>query len=155
MRKAEELRYLILAAQREGNRLLAQRLRPLDLTPSQAEVIRILRDRGSLTLNGLGELLVCDSGHSPSRLVDRMVTAGLIERHPSDRDRRSVELGLTRKGVQLAVQITKIEGRLYSMLDAALDGRDLGQITDFLWALVVETPAGEALARRAGKTSHA
>lgn len=152
MREAEELRYLILAAQREGNRLLAQGLRPLGLTPSQAEVIRVLSDRGSLTLNGLGELLVCDSGHSPSRLVDRMVIAGLLERRPSDRDRRYVELGLTSKGAKLAARITKIEGRLYSMLDAALAGNELDQITGFLRTLVAETPAGEALARRAGRS---
>jgi hypothetical protein len=32
----EELRYLILAAQREGNRLFADALRPFHLTPSRA-----------------------------------------------------------------------------------------------------------------------
>lgn len=44
MRIAEELRYLILAIQREGNRLLAAELRPLGVTPSQAEVLRVLSD---------------------------------------------------------------------------------------------------------------
>ena len=44
MQPIEELRYLILAAQREGNRLFAEALRPLRLTPSQAEVLRVLQD---------------------------------------------------------------------------------------------------------------
>ena len=69
MRAVEELRYLILAAQREGNRLLAQGLRALGLTPSQAEVLRILSDHQPLTLSALGGLLVCDSGQSPSCLL--------------------------------------------------------------------------------------
>ena len=37
MRPVEELRFLILAAQREGNRMLAQALRPLGITPAQAD----------------------------------------------------------------------------------------------------------------------
>ncbi|GHO54498.1 hypothetical protein KSB_29730 [Ktedonobacter robiniae] len=43
MQPAEELRYLILAAQREGERILTEVLRPLDLTPSQAEVLHVLQ----------------------------------------------------------------------------------------------------------------
>ena len=33
MDSVEELRYLVLAAQRDGNRMLAAQLRPLGLTP--------------------------------------------------------------------------------------------------------------------------
>src|SRR5512132_4399231 len=80
MKVAEELRYLVLAIQREGNRLLAAELKPLGITPSQAEVLRVLRDHGPLTLNALGGLLVCETGNSPSRLVDRLVARGLIQR---------------------------------------------------------------------------
>src|SRR5262245_7452406 len=80
MKVVEELRYLVLAIQREGNRLLAAELRPLGITPSQAEVLRVLRDHGPLTLNALGDLLVCETGNSPSRLVDRLVAQGLVKR---------------------------------------------------------------------------
>ena len=38
----DELRYLILAAQREGSRRLGEALRHLDLTPAQAEVLDVL-----------------------------------------------------------------------------------------------------------------
>jgi hypothetical protein len=41
MRTAEELRYLVLAAELEGKRQLARQLRPLGLTPAQAEVLRV------------------------------------------------------------------------------------------------------------------
>ncbi|MEU8143117.1 MarR family transcriptional regulator [Nonomuraea sp. NPDC048901] len=148
MRPAEELRYLILAAQREGNRLLGQALKPLGVTPSQAEVLRILADRQPLTLNGLGELLVCESGNSPSRLVDRLTTMGLIDRQVSAHDRRHIELSLTEEGRRLARQIATIEDDLYRSIDAAAEGRDLEQITAFLRAFVADLPAGRALARR-------
>ncbi|MET8156830.1 MarR family transcriptional regulator [Sphaerisporangium sp. NPDC005289] len=148
MRPAEELRYLILAAQREGNRLLSQALRPLGVTPSQAEVIRILQDRRQLTLNGLGELLVCESGNSPSRLVDRLISAGLVHRQVSAQDRRHIELSLTEDGLRLARQIIEIEQALYRSIDAAAEGHDLGQLTHFLRAFVAGRPSGQALARR-------
>ncbi|MFI6786599.1 MarR family winged helix-turn-helix transcriptional regulator [Nonomuraea sp. NPDC050383] len=148
MRPAEELRYLILAAQREGNRLLGQALRPLGITPSQAEVIRILQERGPLTLNGLGELLVCESGSSPSRLVDRLVAAGLLKREVATHDRRHIELSLTAEGAQLSKKITKIEDDLYRAIDTAAEGHDLEHLFGFLRAFVADLPAGQALSRR-------
>ena len=77
MTPIEQLRYLLLAAQREGNRFLADALEPLGLTPSQAEALRVLQDWQPLALVELGGLLVCEQG-SPSRLV--AVVGGL----PSD-----------------------------------------------------------------------
>lgn len=161
MRPAEELRYLILAAQREGNRLLGQALKPLGVTPSQAEVVRLLQERQPLTLNGLGELLVCESGSSPSRLVDRLISAGLVDRQVPEHDRRHIELSLTREGRRIAGEIAEIERRLYDTIDAAAEGRDIEEITGFLRAFVGDLPAGRALARRAeaqtkrpGNTAH-
>ena len=75
MRRAEQIRYLILAAQREGNRQLSSALAQLGLTPAQSEALRILDDHGPLALKRLGDMLVCDTGTSPSRIVDRLVAA--------------------------------------------------------------------------------
>ena len=148
MRTAEQLRYLVLAAQHEGNRLLAQQLRPLALTPSQAEVIRILTDHQPLTLRGLGELLVCETGTNPSRLVDRLVTMGAVTRQPAADDRREVELTLTTEGKRLAGRIATIEDKLYRTLDAAAAGRNIDDTITLLRAFVSDLPAGQALARR-------
>src|SRR3954468_928729 len=64
----EELRYLILGAQREGARALAELLRPAGLTAAQGEVIAVLQEAGQpLTVREIGERLVCETG-SPSRL---------------------------------------------------------------------------------------
>ena len=148
MRTAEQLRYLVLAAQREGNRLLAHQLRPLAVTPSQAEVIRILADHQPLTLRGLGELLVCETGTNPSRLVDRLVTMGAVTRQPAADDRREVELTLTTEGKRLAGRIATIEDKLYRTLDAAAAGRNIDDTIALLRAFVSDLPAGQALARR-------
>jgi DNA-binding MarR family transcriptional regulator len=148
VRQPELLRYLVLAAQREGNRRLTRELREAGLTPSQAEVLRVLGDHAPLTLAGLGELLVCESGTNPSRLVDRLVGAGLVARAIAADDRRTVTLSLTDAGREAECVVRGVEERLYAELDAATDGIDLDPVVDVLHRLTAGRPAGIALAKR-------
>lgn len=148
MDTAEELRYLVLAAQREGNRMLARALRPWGLAPSQAEVLRILADFGPLTLTGLGGLLVCESGHNPSRLVDRLVLKGVIERRQSQEDRREIELTLNTDGALLAEKVKSIEDVIHIQIAQVLEGHDVEPTLRLLRQFVRGLPSGQALARR-------
>jgi DNA-binding MarR family transcriptional regulator len=148
MTPAEELRYLILAIQREGNRLYAADLRPLDLTPSQAEVLRVLSDHQPLTMSGLGELLVCETGDNPSRLVDRLVKAGLVNREPDPADRRHVALTLTPDGARMARKVAVVEKRLHDTIETLVAGQPVKQTITLLRAFADAFPAGQALARR-------
>ncbi|MEV0890992.1 MarR family transcriptional regulator [Promicromonospora sp. NPDC050262] len=151
MRPAEELRYLILAVQREGNRMLAADLRPLGVTPSQAEVLRVLADHQPLTMAGLGELLVCETGGSPSRLVDRLVTMGLVDRGAGENDRRRVTLALTDDGSRLAARIAEVEERLYGSIDDLTRGTPVPEALTLLRAFAGAFPSGQAVVRRGGE----
>ncbi|NYF10899.1 DNA-binding MarR family transcriptional regulator [Leifsonia sp. AK011] len=147
MRAAEQLRYAVLAAQRDGNRRLSFELGRLGLTPSQAEVLRLLVDGAPLSLTELGRLLVCESGTNPSRLVDRMVVADLVTRGQDPNDRRLVTLTPTERGRALDADVRGIEERLYDEIDAATVGLDLERLVGLLSGLATGD-AGEALARR-------
>jgi DNA-binding MarR family transcriptional regulator len=153
IRSIEELRYLILAAQREGNRLFADALRPLHLTPSQAEVLRVLQDHEPLSLIALGDLLVCETG-SPSRLVQGLVEAGLVERMPSSTDKRMVTLTLTNAGRELAAKVGVLEAQFYEANADLVKDAPLLEILGLLWRFVEGKPAGIALARRMGRAIH-
>lgn len=148
MRTAERLRYLILAAQREGNRRLTAMLSEIGVTPAQSEALRIIADHGPLALRELGDMLVCDTGQSPSRIVDRLVAAGLVSRTAGERDRRQVSLTLTPAGREKAQRVAEVEDRLYALLDQAAEGTDVDGFLAFLSAFTHESPAGLALARR-------
>jgi len=148
MRKAEHLRFAILAAQREGNRLLIQALKPHGLTPSQAEVLRLLQEHGTLSLNGLGHLLVCESGTNPSRLIERLVVAGLVERRTDTEDRRYLRLTLTPEGERLATAVATIEEDLYAFIDAATQGAETDAVLELLHGLIDGLPSGDALNKR-------
>ena len=151
MRATEELWYLLLASQREGNRRFASELRPIGLTPSQAEVLRVLEDHQPLTLTGLGELLVCETGNNPSRLTARLVALGAVERRPGGKDRREVELRLTADGSKLARRVAEIEERMYKAIGGLLAGQDVEVILAILRGFVADLPAGKALARRVAR----
>ena len=148
MRKAEHLRFAILAAQREGNRLLAQAFKPHGITSSQAEVLRLLQQHGTLSLSGLGQLLVCESGTNPSRLVERTVAAGLVERRTDAEDRRYLQLSLTPEGERLAIAVAGIEEDMYTLIDTVSSGLDTDTVLEFLHSLIDALPAGEALNQR-------
>ncbi|MEO8094486.1 MAG: MarR family transcriptional regulator [Pseudolysinimonas sp.] len=150
MRNAEHIRYLILAAQREGNRRFASDLKPLGLTPAQSEVLRILGERSPLTLTELGEMLVCESGTNPSRLVDKLVDHGLVLRVTDESDRRRVTLTLSAAGRSREVEVRAVEDRVYAELEASFPAVDVEGLIAYLHLLVADRPAGLALAARIG-----
>jgi DNA-binding MarR family transcriptional regulator len=148
LRTAEQIRYLILAAQREGNRHLMALLSEIDLTPAQSEALRIIADHGPLALKELGDMLVCDSGTSPSRIVDRLVSAGLVHRHAGEHDRRQIRLTVTPEGDDRAARVRGIEDQLYDAIDSALNPDDREALVRVLHALTRDSPAGAALDKR-------
>jgi MarR family transcriptional regulator, organic hydroperoxide resistance regulator len=144
---ADEVRYLVLAGQREGSRRLAAALRSLNLTPAQAEVLDVLRGQGRLTLAELGRLLVCEAG-SPSRLVDSLVRADLVARVPSPQDKRAVLLSLTREGEEMAQRLGTATTLLTTFMAERLQPEELRTLADLLRRLVQGTAGGQALASR-------
>jgi len=148
MEPIEELRYLVLGAQREGNRVLTDLLRPVGVTASQAEVLAVLRGAGAgLTVREIGERLVCETG-SPSRLVSSMVDAGLLERGERPGDRRAVQLSLTAKGDAAADRVAEAERGLYEFLVSTLSEREIAALVRGLRKLVEGRAAGTAVALR-------
>lgn len=149
MTPAEEMRYLVLALQREGNRRLQEVLRPLRLTPAQAEVLQVLEQFGQLTLIELGERLVCETG-SPSRLVNGMVSAGYITKTPDPLDGRAVKLTLTERAKAIMPSLNAIEDAYNEAVSEQARSLPVPLETalQILHALVEGTPAGRAVQLR-------
>lgn len=148
-RALAELRHLVLAAQREGNRWLADELRPAGLTPSQAEILSVLAERGELTLAEVGRLIVCETG-SPSRVVDLLVKRELIRREPGTSDRRVVHLSLTAQGRDMVETVTKAEHALNTAMLQALNASERDTLAMLLRRILAGTGSGEAISKRYG-----
>lgn len=120
----------------------------IGLTPAQSEALRIVEDFGPLALKELGDMLVCDSGTSPSRLVERLVRAGLVHRETNELDRRQALLSTTMEGKRRAVLVRGIEEQMYAAIDGAVDQADARVLVRVLRAMAHGSPAGPALQKR-------
>ncbi|HYU61458.1 MAG TPA: MarR family transcriptional regulator [Solirubrobacterales bacterium] len=148
MDRSEELRYLILAAQREGNRALSVALRPYGLTTAQAEAVDVLRKaRRPLTVKEIGERLIYEHG-SPSRLMRTLVEKGLVERLAAKDDRRLTMLRLNARGRAAAGRMTEAKRQIDEAIAPILEQHDVDATLALLRSLIGDLPAGRALARR-------
>lgn len=117
-------------------------------------MLRLLGDYAPLTLTGLGELLVCESGTNPSRLVDRMVELGLVSRATPDAgDHRQVILQLTAKGSSLEESVRQIEEAMCAELDTIGTDAELATVIAVLERVVAGHPSGNAIAARVARES--
>lgn len=147
MDPVDELTLLIRAAHREGDRRVNAALRPIGLTAAQAEVLLVLAAAEPLSLGDLGGMLVAEGGH-PSRLVDRMVSAGWIERTTAEGDRRRLELRLTPAGHHLAAEAGERKRHLLEESRHLLGERDSRALRDLLVAYLSEGPWADIVQRR-------
>jgi DNA-binding MarR family transcriptional regulator len=142
-----EFALLIKAGQRELERRTNEVMQPLGLTAAQADAIAVLGRTGPLSLKELGELLIAEAGH-PSRLVDRLVAAGVVDRRAADDDRRQIELSLTRKGRELEKQVQRARDDLFALARSLIGARDLEPVLEFLRDLTRYSSFKELVDRR-------
>ena len=142
-----ELGLLIKAGQRDFERRANEAMRPLGLTGAQADAITVIAQAGPLSLKELGELLIAEAGH-PSRLVDRLVEAGLVERRPAEDDRRRIVLSLTARGRRLEKRIRAAREEQLELGHALIGERDLEPALELLRDLAQFSPYEELINRR-------
>jgi DNA-binding MarR family transcriptional regulator len=111
-----------MKAAEDLQRGLTEMLRSHDLSPSQYNVLRVLRGAGEagLACREVGDRLI---RHDPdiTRLIDRLEKRGLAQRVREKADRRVVRTSITRAGLALLAN-----------LDAPVDdlhNRQLGHMT--------------------------
>jgi DNA-binding MarR family transcriptional regulator len=78
---------------------------PYDLTPQQFNILRILRgNKGPLsTMQIRGRMI--DRMSDTSRIVERLIKKGLVNKAPHKKDKRMVDVSITEKGLQLLARI--------------------------------------------------
>ena len=110
----EQEAYLgILRTAAELEHALAELLKPHGITPTQYNVLRILRGAGvhGLCRNEVRDRMVARVPDA-TRLLDRMEGMRLIERARDTEDRRFVTARITRKGLEL---LRELDGRVLAL----------------------------------------
>jgi MarR family transcriptional regulator, organic hydroperoxide resistance regulator len=142
-----EFGLLIKAGQRDFERRANEAMRPLGLTGAQADAITVIGQAGPLSLKELGELLIAEAGH-PSRLVDRLVEAGLVERRGADDDRRRIVLSLTPRGRRLEKRVAATREQMLELGWALIGDRDLEPALELMRDLAQYSPFSKLIDRR-------
>jgi DNA-binding MarR family transcriptional regulator len=129
----EEVVLEIVWTSQVAGRWVVEGLRPTGLTPAQFNVLRILRGArpDALSSSRISERMI---HHDPdlTRLLDRLEAAGLVEKSRDARDRRVVNVRITKAGLQ-AVESASQSVRL--KVQAALrhlGDRKLNALADLL-----------------------
>jgi len=105
----------------ELNGETAALLKSFGITPTQYNALRIVRGSGptGIPTHEVGRRLVKRDPDVP-RLLERLVAAGLVQRHRCAQDRRVTRCTLTSKGAELlehlAPQLEELNARQFGML---------------------------------------
>lgn len=125
-----------LALQRTAGLLMqgfARQIRIHKLTPAQYNVLRILRGArpAALTCSLIGTRLVTP-GPDVTRLVDRLVQRGLVERYRHARDRRVVQVSITEVGLEILSGLDQPVAEWIGGLLGPLEEAELGNLITVL-----------------------
>jgi DNA-binding MarR family transcriptional regulator len=94
-------------------------LKPYDVTPEQFNILRILRGQKGrpLPLRDISIRMI-DRNSNTSRLIDKLVDKGHVLRESCPRDRRQVDIALTKQGVAFTQELSNILEEELSLLEA-------------------------------------
>jgi DNA-binding MarR family transcriptional regulator len=129
----EEVHVQILHTAQVTGWVLAEALKPSGLSASQFNVLRILRGArpDALPAGRIAERMV-NRDPDLTRLLDRMEANGLVEKARDAKDRRVVNVRITKEGVDLVERASKSVSQAMKAALAPVGARKLGQLADLL-----------------------
>jgi MarR family transcriptional regulator, 2-MHQ and catechol-resistance regulon repressor len=94
-------------------------------------MLRIARSPDGLTMSALANQIALTTG-GVTRLLDRMIASGLVERLPCPTDRRVAFAALTEAGRRKLEEALEVHTRNLESVFAGLSGEDLAVLDDLL-----------------------
>jgi len=103
-------------------RCLAKRLGPYGITPHQLGILMMCSEGCADTVSGLARVMPIDPA-AVSRNVHSLARRGLLDRKPSQRDRRSATLSVTENGQVLLEELAlHVEANNHTLLQGIDEG---------------------------------
>ena len=111
--------------------LVSEHLKPYNISFQQLNILRLLRGaKDWVNMNDLKKLMI-EKSPNATRLADKLIVKGFIERKRSEVDRRVVYLAITNKGIELLESINKISGN-YTEFITRITEKEAKQVSDIL-----------------------
>ena len=108
-------------------------LKPHGITPEQFNILRILRGQQGqpLALRDISGRMI-DRNSNTSRLVDKLMSKGLVRRETCPSDRRRVDIALTEEGDSLTTQLKAMMDENMRSLQSVWSEEDALKAIDLL-----------------------
>lgn len=113
----------------------------------QARILSVLMEHGAITQRELQDILEVQSG-SLSEILNKVESAGLIERRQSERDKRQLEVKLTKDGLAAGAKMQEERGCAAVELFACLSDEEKKALAGLLDKLL---DGWEGLERESGR----
>ena len=115
------------------NLITSRLFKPYELSPQQFNVLRILRGQKgeSIALMDI-EHRMLDKSSNVSRLVDKLISKGLVNRSVSSKDRRRIEIVITSRGLSVLKEIDVILADMNSKIKAIISDDNAKQTNRIL-----------------------
>jgi DNA-binding MarR family transcriptional regulator len=114
---------------------LQKHLSELDLTLPQIQVLRILHRQGTVPTGKLAQCLRI-SAPATTQLTDRLIRKGLIERRPSEDDRRTVLVALSAAGQCLIDRFRERRNAIFGAALSQLSEAEQAQVVSSLQKVI-------------------
>ena len=114
------------------NSTTTKTLKPFGISPQQYNVLRILKGQSpnSISVNNIMERMI-DKMSNTSRLVEKLRQKELIERVICEKDRRQVDVKITKKGIALLEKV-KTEMNSFKVLTETISEKEANIINKLL-----------------------
>jgi DNA-binding MarR family transcriptional regulator len=108
-------------------------LKPFDLSLEQFNVLRILRGQkgNAVNLQDIQERMISKMSNT-TRLVDKLILKNYVERNICEKNRRKVEIFITKKGLELLLQLDNLIDNREYRLTSKLSDLELEQLNHLL-----------------------
>lgn len=132
----QELRFNLLQSCSLMVNNTRQFLQPYGITPKQYAILRNLAECSpeSRSIQDVRDSLA-DKMSDASRLIDRLEKKGVVDKFPSDFDRRSNRVRITDRGLQLLREIHEQRDHLDRFVNDRLDEKEVNQLNELLGRL--------------------
>jgi DNA-binding MarR family transcriptional regulator len=104
---------------------------PYDIRPVQLSALAVILHNGGIRQSELGASLDMKRANVV-KLLDELQDRGLLERKPSNQDRRAYEVSLTRKGSRLTRELLATHAKLEADLSRSLGKEQLKLLVHLL-----------------------
>lgn len=134
MKLEQCINFALTKAQQSVQQLFKAELAPWGITPGQYAILSCLWDADGQTPRKLAERLSLDSS-SVTGILDRVEHKDLIKRQPCPRDRRALQVFLTRKGRELEQPVNRAIIEANKKALTAFEEDDLLNLKEYLYKL--------------------